>query len=353
MTHKADAESTPHPPIQPCKPMKYVGMYTQIRRNNMMSVLLLMMFPLILLGTIWIFLALVNYFGTYYYDAYGNMVNVFNADIVNAYFITTVPWVVGGVGVWFLIAYFANTAMIKQATGARTLERRDNPRVYNIVENLCMTCGMDMPKINVIDDPQLNAFASGIAKGSYTVTVTTGLLRLLNDDELAGVIAHELTHIRNRDTRLLVVSIIFVGIISAIMSIVLRMMYHAMWFGGGSRRDDEKGNGLSMVAVMLIGVACSAVAYFFTLLTRFAISRKREYMADAGGAELCGNPLALASALRKISGDPGLGNVGRDDIAQMYIIHPQSFSSGMMNFVNSLFSTHPSTESRIRMLEQF
>lgn len=333
--------------------MKYVGMQTQIRRNNRMSVLLLLLFPAIILGTVWVFLALVNYFGTYYYDAYGNMVNVFEPDVVNGYFLGTVPWVVAGVGLWFVIAYFGNASMIKQATGARTLERRDNPRVYNIVENLCMSCGMDMPKINVINDPQLNAFASGIDRGSYTVTVTTGLLQLLDDDELAGVIAHELTHIRNRDTRLLVVSIIFVGIISAIMSLTVQMMYNVMWFGGGRRRDDERGNGLSMLVILLIGVVCSAVAYFFTLLTRFAISRKREYMADAGGAELCGNPLALASALRKISGDPGLGGVGREDIAQMYIIHPQNFSQGVMSFANSLFSTHPSTESRIRILEQF
>ncbi len=318
----------------------------------MMSIVLLLLFPLIILGTIWVFLALVNYFGTYYYDAHGNMVNVFNADIVNGYFLSAVPWVAGGVIIWFLIAYFSNTSMIRQATGAQPLARRDNPRVYNIVENLCMTCGMDMPQINIIDDPQLNAFASGIDRGSYTVTVTTGLLRLLNDDELTGVLAHELTHIRNRDTRLLIVSIIFVGIISAIMSMVVNMMYHAMWFGSNSR-NEEKGGGLSILAIMLIGALCSGVAYFFTLLTRFAISRKREYMADAGGAELCGNPLALASALRKISGNPGLGHIGRDDIAQMYIIHPKNMAQGVMSFANSLFSTHPSTESRIKILEQF
>jgi len=318
----------------------------------MMSIVLLLLFPLIILGTIWVFLALVNYFGTYYYDAHGNMVNVFNADIVNGYLLSAVPWVAGGVIIWFLIAYFSNTSMIRQATGAQPLARRDNPRVYNIVENLCMTCGMDMPQINIIDDPQLNAFASGIDRGSYTVTVTTGLLRLLNDDELTGVLAHELTHIRNRDTRLLIVSIIFVGIISAIMSMVVNMMYHAMWFGSNSR-NEEKGGGLSILAIMLIGALCSGVAYFFTLLTRFAISRKREYMADAGGAELCGNPLALASALRKISGNPGLGHIGRDDIAQMYIIHPKNMAQGVMSFANSLFSTHPSTESRIKILEQF
>lgn len=262
-----------------------------------------------------------------------------------------------GVGIWFTIAYFANTAMVRAATGARPLTRKENPKIYNIVENLCMTCNMDMPKINIVDDPQLNAFASGIDKKSYTVTLTTGIIDRLNDDELAGVIAHELTHIRNHDTRLLITSIIFVGIVSTIMSLVIQMMYNAFWFGGLSSRssddEDNRGNGLSMIAVFIIGALCCAVAYFFTLLTRFAISRKREYMADAGGAELCGNPLALASALRKISGDPGLNNVKRDDIAQLFIIHPQHFAPGMMNFFNSLFSTHPDTKKRIEILEQF
>lgn len=336
--------------------MKYVGMHTQIRRNNAMSVVLLLMFPAIILGMIWVFLALVNYFGNGYYNQYGEVVHVLDADTVNYYFLTTVPWVVIGVAVWFLIAYFSNTAMIRAATGARTLERRENPRVYNIVENLCMTCNMDMPKINIVDDDQLNAFASGIDKNSYTVTVTTGLTKLLNDDELAGVIAHELTHIRNRDTRLLITSIIFVGIISTIMSLVMRMAYYTFLFGGsGNRnRNNEKGNGVSILIVLVIGIVCCVVAYIFTLLTRFAISRKREYMADAGGAELCGNPLALASALRKISGDPGLANVGREDVAQLFIIHPQALTSGgMMSFLNSLFSTHPDTAKRIQILEQF
>ena len=114
------------------------------------------------------------------------------------------------------------------------------------------------------------------------MTVTTGLLNLLNDDELAGVIGHELTHIRNRDTRLLITSIIFVGIVSTIMSLVVRMLFNHMMFGGSSR--DNKRNGAGAVVIMLVGLVCCVIAYFFTLLTRFAISRKREYMADAGGA---------------------------------------------------------------------
>lgn len=333
--------------------MKYVGMQTQIRRNNRLSVLLLLLFPVIILGMVWVFLALLNYFGNGYYNQYGELVHSLDVETVNYYFVTTIPWVILGVAVWFGIAYFMNASMVRRATGARPLTRKENPRVYNIVENLCMTCGMDMPQINVVDDPQLNAFASGIDKGSYTVTVTTGLTELLTDEELSGVIGHELTHIRNRDTRLLITSIIFVGIISTVMSLTVRMMNNMILFGGGSSRRDGKGNGLSVIVIMLIGLICCAVAYVFTLLTRFGISRKREYMADAGGAELCGNPLALASALRKISDNPGLTDVNRDDVAQLFIVHPQGLTQGFMSFFSSLFSTHPDTAKRIEILEQF
>ena len=335
--------------------MRYVGMQTQISRNNMMSILLLIAFPVILLAMVWVFLATINYFGNTDYNAYGEPIHWMDYDSINYSFLQTMPWIIGGVGIWFLIAYFSNASMVKAATGARTLERRENPRVYNIVENLTMACGMDMPKINVVDDPQLNAFASGIDRKSYTVTVTTGLLQILNDEELAGVIGHELTHIRNHDTRLLITSIIFVGILSTVTSIVVNMLYRSMIYGSlsNNRDRDGKNQGLGIVAILAIAAVICFVGYFFTIVTRFAISRKREYMADAGGAELCGNPLALASALRKISGDSGLQNVDRDDIAQLYIIHPQAFAGGMMSFFSGLFSTHPDTAKRIALLEQF
>jgi heat shock protein HtpX len=134
------------------------------------------------------------------------------------------------------------------------------------------------------------------------------------------------------------------------------MIYNRMWFGGFSSNNDNDRNGkggLSTTVILLIGAVCAGIAYLFIMLTRFAISRKREFMADAGGAELCGNPLALASALRKISDNPGLGDVEREDIAQMYIIHPKQLSQGLMQFLSGLFATHPSTEERIRILEQF
>ena len=318
----------------------------------MKSLMLLILFPCIILGIVYAFLAFVNMQEVY--DGYGGTRLAFDAMKTNEAFVMALPWVVGIVGIWFLISYFTNTSMVRQATGARPLERRENPRVYNIVENLTMTCGMPMPKINVIDDPQLNAFASGIDEKSYTVTVTTGICDRLNDDELAGVIGHELTHIRNRDTRLLIVSIVFVGIMSTLLSLTVRMLWNTFIYGGGNRRSSRDGkNGGGVIVIILASIVLAAVGYFFTLLTRFAISRKREYMADAGGAELCGNPLALASALRKISNDPGLGHVDREDVAQLFIVKPVAFKSEFTNMMSRLFSTHPSTESRIAYLEQF
>lgn len=332
--------------------MSYVGIHTQQVQNNMKSILLLILFPCIVLGMVYAFLAITNMYEVP--DGYQSSRFVVDTATANAAFLEALPWVVGIVGIWFLISYFTNASMVRQATGARSLERRENPRVYNIVENLTMACGMPMPKINVIDDPQLNAFASGIDEKSYTVTVTTGICNRLNDDELAGVIAHELTHIRNRDTRLLIVSIIFVGIMGTALSLATRMLWNAFLFGGGNRRSDREGkNNGGMIVVIVIAVVLAAVGYFFTILTRFAISRKREYMADAGGAELCGNPLALASALRKISNDPGLGGVDREDVAQLFIVRPKAFASEFTNMMSNLFSTHPSIESRIAYLEQF
>jgi len=338
--------------------VRYVGIHTQQATNNFKSLLLLLLFPCIMLGMVYLFLVIVNYLGVSdyaYEDTYGAVSRV-DWDYVNYEMMHILPWVVVIVGAWFVIAYFSNTAMIRHATGARPLERRENPRVYNIVENLTMSCGMPMPKVNVIDDPQLNAFASGIDNNSYTVTVTTGICDRLNDEELAGVIGHELTHIRNRDTRLLIVSIIFVGIMSTIMSLAVRMMWNTFLYGGGRRRTSSgsKGNGgVAIIVILLVACVLAAVGYVFTLLTRFAISRKREYMADAGGAELTGNPLALASALRKISNDPGLGQTDREDVAQLFIIRPHAFKSSITSIMSNLFSTHPSTESRIAYLEQF
>lgn len=342
--------------------MKYVGIQTQINKNNRNSVLLLLSFPCIILALVWVMLVVCNYLGIAFVseEQYYSGMSYVDFDSVNRGFLMTVPWVGIGVGIWFTIAYFFNTSMIQSATGARSVTRMENPRIYNIVENLCMTCGMDMPQINVVDDPQLNAYASGINKSTYTVTVTTGICERLNDEELAGVIGHELTHIRNKDTKVLITSIVFVGIISAALNILTNYVYRIFWYSGGSSnrrsnvKGDSNGGGAAIFIAIVVAIICTAIAYVFTILTRFAISRKREFMADAGGAELCGNPLALASALRKISGDPGLDNVSRSDVAQLFICKPDELKEGFFEkSFSSLFSTHPDTKERIRILEQF
>ena len=331
----------------------YVGIHTQIARNNWNSFVLLLMLPCIILGMLWVFCCIFGVQSTY--DSFGNEDFYLDYRIINDTWLSWAPWAAVIVAIWLAIAYTFNAQMIQHATGAKPLERKENPRVYNLVENLCMSCGMQMPKVNIIEDPQLNAFASGINQKSYTITLTRGIIDYLDDAELEGVIAHELTHIRNRDTRVLIVSIVFVGILSTVLTVLTRGVLRAfLWGGGSSRRSNGKGGGgVAIVVIIVAAIICAAIAYFLTMLTRFAISRKREFMADAGGAELTRNPRGLASALRKISANPGLGRIQREDIAQLYIIHPKQLTQSFFDKLQSLFSTHPSTEERIRILEQF
>ncbi len=232
--------------------------------------------------------------------------------------------------------------MIQNATSATPLLRKDNQRVYNMVENLCISQGMEMPKINIIYDDSLNAFASGINNKTFTITLSRGIINKLNDDELEGVIAHELTHIINRDVRLLIVSIIFVGIFGFISESVTR----------GPNRMKSNDNGKNELHFLVISIIASIIAFVFSKLLQFAISRKREFMADAGAAEMTKNPHALASALRKISEDPFIEAVNRKDVAQLFIDNPK-LNTDKKEFLSNLFSTHPPIEKRIEILEQF
>ena len=342
--------------------MKYVGIQTQIWRNNRNTVILLFMFPLLLLGMVLGTIMLLDWFGFFCWDGVcppGLQATTFHWEIIWRYFLDAMPFTLSMTAIWFIIAYFTNVSIIRHATHARPLERKENVRVYNIVENLCIAGGIEMPQINIVEDSSLNAFASGIDIKSYTITLTTGIIDKLDDAELSAVVGHELTHIKNRDTRLMVVCIVFVGIFSMMMHVITRILAN-MWRmpRRHSRKNDGVGAGIVLVLIVLL--VWAAIGYFFSTLTRLAISRKREYVADAGGAELCGDPLALASALRKISADPGLASVQRSDIAQLYVIHPDeeddNDSVGLQGLVakaNILFCTHPDTPERIKLLEQF
>jgi heat shock protein HtpX len=255
----------------------------------------------------------------------------------------TLPFIIIGVVVWFTIAWFSHSAMINAATDSKPLSRNENKRVYNLVENLCISTGMTTPKINIIDDDSLNAFASGISPKTFSISLSKGIIEKLNNEELEAVIAHELTHIKNRDVRLLIISIIFVGIFAFISQAIFR----SMQFGRIGRGKKDGG------AAIIIALLLALVGYLISTLFRFALSRKREYLADAGSAELTHRPLALASALRKISADPTIEAVKRKDIAQMFIENPQVEDKKSSFSIGSLFATHPPIDKRIQLLEQY
>ncbi|MBG0859495.1 MAG: M48 family metallopeptidase [Bacteroidales bacterium] len=322
--------------------MSYFGLQSQIRKNNTNSVLLLLMFPVVFFGLTWLFFFLTSLGQQHSLAEEQVQYNLFES--VNHNFLRTIPWISIGVALWFVIAWFSHTAMINTATGSKPLARDENKRVYNLVENLCISRGMKMPKVHVIEDESLNAFASGINPGNYAVSLSRGIIDKLDDQELEAVIAHELTHIRNRDVRLLIISIVFVGI----FAFISETLFRSIRFGSISR--GKKGNA---GAAILIAMILAFVGYLIATLFRFALSRKREYLADAGSAELTRNPLALASALRKISKDPIIEAVKRNDVAQMFIESPQKELKNTSVSFSSLFATHPPIAKRIEILEQF
>jgi len=307
--------------------MKYVGIKSQIRKNNINSVIMLIAFPVLLVAMVYVFVWFTSP------DEYRGMAADTTAGIV--------PLVLAGTGIWFLIAWFSHTAIIQRATGSKPLERRENKRVFNLVENLCISMGMQAPKVFVIEDDSLNAFASGINDKTYAISLSRGIISKLEDDELEGVIAHELTHIRNRDVRLLIVAVIFVGI----FSFIANMAFRGLRFGSFGNR--EKNN----APVVLVALVISGIAYLVSLVLRFGISRSREYMADAGSAEMTRKPYALASALRKISGDPLIEAVKSRDVSQMFIDNPRLVNKEFS--IDRIFATHPPIEKRIQLLEQF
>lgn len=315
---------------------KYVGIQGQIRSNNRKSILLLLAFPTLVLVAVYAFI---------YFISFDQTAGGIDGQMVKDDFVASIPATLIIVGIWFSIAFFFNVKMIQSATGARPLERKENMRIYNLTENLCISKGMKMPKINVIPDPSLNAFASGINEKTYTVTLTQGIIDKLNDDELEGVIAHELMHIRNNDVKLLVISIVFVGI----FSLVAQMLFRMLIYGGGRRRGkDNKGGGALIIALVI-----AAIAYFLSLIFKFAISRSREYMADSGAAEMTRNPRALASALRKISGNSEVGTLKSEDVSALFIDNSSKNKKGFASMISGIFATHPPIEKRIKLLEEF
>jgi heat shock protein HtpX len=257
------------------------------------------------------------------------------------------PFATLATALWIVIAYLFNQSLIDAVTGASEVTRKEQPRLYNLLENLCISRGIPMPKLKVMDDPALNAFASGLNPKQYSITVTTGLLNHLSDQEVEAVLGHELTHIRNGDVRMLVIAVIIAGVIGFFAELVFRIFFQSgvRWSSGrssGGSSDRGKGGG---GAAIIIAIALIAAAWLLSTAIRFALSRRREYLADAGAVELTKNPDAMIMALRKIEGRGELDHA-TSAVMEMCVDNPRE------GFAD-LFATHPSIESRIKALIEF
>jgi heat shock protein HtpX len=257
-------------------------------------------------------------------------------------FLLALPWATVGTIIWMLIAYKFHQSMIDAITGGHEVSRAEEPRLYNLLENLCISRGIPMPKLKIIDDVALNAFATGLNQKQYSITVTSGLQQALTDAEMEAVLGHELTHIRNGDVRMLVIAVVIAGVISFFGEMIFRLMFQSARFGGGrsSGGGDRKGGGAGIAILIAIGLI--VVSWLLSIVIRFALSRSREFLADAGAVELTKNPDAMIMALRKIENRGELPRAN-SAVMEMCIDNPRT------DFTD-IFATHPSIDKRVDAL---
>jgi heat shock protein HtpX len=253
------------------------------------------------------------------------------------------PFATAGTALWIVIAYFFHQNMIDALTGGREIQRSDNPRLYTILENLCISRGIPTPKLKIVESDALNAFATGMNQKQYSISVTTGLLDRLNDAEIEAVLGHELTHIRNGDVRMMVIAVIIAGVVSFFAELVFRLWFYNGFSFRSSRSDERRGGGAGIA--VLIAIVLLVLAYVLSFIIRLALSRSREFLADAGSVELTKNPDAMISAVRKIEGRGELPGA-TSAVMEMCVDNPREG-------FGELFDTHPSVESRITALIKF
>ena len=315
--------------------MAAVGLQTHIWANNTRSAVLLAGFPVLMIFILYgVQLILM---GIGFLPGTGRGLGD-DMALAASWLGGTVPLAFIVAGIWFAISYFGSQTMIDLMTGARKVERKSEPDIYNLLENLAISRGLRTPTLRVIDNDSLNAFATGLHEGQYSVTVTRGLVNTLTRDELEAVLAHELTHVINKDVRTMVIASIFAGIISVIAELVFRGLLYSR---SGGRRDNK--NALPLI---LIGLAFAGVGFALAIVIRMLLSRTREYVADAGAVELTKNPDAMISALRKVEGRSSLK--GPDELQQLFLDN-QPNGVGL----EGLFATHPPIQKRIDALVKF
>jgi heat shock protein HtpX len=320
--------------------MAAYGLYTHIQSNRRRSIALLI--GLFVLVYVMVFAGALLAEALSVNAPIDYLVRAAEYDFVKAF-----PFATIGAVVWILIAYQFHQSMIDAVTGARPVTRQEEPRLYNILENLCISRGIPMPTLRIAEDDALNAFATGMNPKQYSITVTRGLIEALNDQELEAVLGHELTHIRNGDVRMMVIAVVIAGAISFFGELVFRLFFQASYYGGfGGRRrgGDSEGRSGAGIAI-IIAIALIVVAWLLSVVIRFALSRQREFLADAGSVELTKNPDAMISALRKIEGRGELTHA-TSAVMEMCVDNPRE---GFHN----IFDTHPSVDARVAALVKF
>src|SRR3954464_8325033 len=325
--------------------MAAYGLYTHIASNKFRSMLLLaglflLIYVLVYAGALLAEVLIRSDASVDYY------LRAASRDLITAF-----PYATGIAALWIVIAYFFHQNMIDAVTGGEDVTRKQQPRLYNLLENLCISRGIPMPKLKIMQSDALNAFATGLNQRQYAVTVTTGLLKALNDQEIEAVLGHELTHIRNGDVQLMVIAMVIAGVIGFFGELFFRSFFYSNWnFGGGrsssrsSSDRDSKGGGGAIV-VVIIAVALILLAWLLSQVVKLALSRSRELLADAGSVELTKNPDAMISALRKIENRGELPGA-TSAVMEMCVDNPRE------GFAD-LFATHPSVDSRIAALVKY
>jgi heat shock protein HtpX len=297
-------------------------MYEQITRNKRDSILLVAVIVLVLLTLG--FAIGVAYFRTYTGGI--GLLGVFGVVAI----------------VWSLIGYYGGSGIVLAASRAQRITRDQAPIFWDVVEEMSVAAGIPMPAVYVINDPAPNAFATGRDPKHAAVAATAGLLQMMSRDELQGVIAHEMSHVRNFDIRFATLVGVLVGMIALIADFFLRST-----FLGFGRRENNSGGGAGAI-FFLIAILLAVLAPFFALMVQMAVSRHREYLADASGVELTRNPLGLAHALQKIAGDPRSLRVATRATAHLYIANPLKGKKDKESA--GLFDTHPPIQKRIEIL---
>ena len=332
--------------------MAAYGLYTHIASNKFRSMLLLaglflLIYVLVYAGALIAEVVIDSDRSVDYY------LKAAMRDLVTAF-----PYATGAAALWIVIAYFFHQNMIDAVTGGEDVTRQQQPRLYNLLENLCISRGIPMPKLKVMESDARNAFATGLNARQYAITVTSGLMKALNDQEIEAVLGHELTHIRNGDVQLMVIAVIIAGLVGFFGELFFRMFTNLSWNSGGgswgsssssssksSSDGDSKGSGGGAVIVVIIAVALILLAWLLSQVVKLALSRSRELLADAGSVELTKNPDAMISALRKIE---NRGELPGATSAVMELC----FDNPREGFAD-LFATHPSVDSRVQALVKF